>query len=160
MSQKRPALFRGRLRRHHCFVCPTAVHHEAKISRREQARHCERRPKVGRVNCRRLSVGEPNPRCSAVKNSEVWRICAFLSGRMGRPALDQTGLTELYNFVLRLDTLEGLSSSEADFKTKMSDWSSSSIFFDIQKQLGLQLISGKAPVEYLVIDPVERPSEN
>jgi uncharacterized protein (TIGR03435 family) len=42
----------------------------------------------------------------------------------------------------------------------MSDWSSSSIFSDIQKQLGLQLISGKAPGDYLVIDHVEKPSEN
>jgi uncharacterized protein (TIGR03435 family) len=28
------------------------------------------------------------------------------------------------------------------------------------KPLGLQLIAGTAPVEYLVVDHVERPSEN
>jgi uncharacterized protein (TIGR03435 family) len=30
----------------------------------------------------------------------------------------------------------------------------------IQKQLGLKLEPGKSPVEYVVIDHVERPSEN
>ena len=96
----------------------------------------------------------------AVKNSELWRFCAFLSGRMGRPVVDQTGLSGLYDFTLRLDTLEGLSTSDPDFKIKFSDWSSSSIFSDIQKQLGLQLVPGKEPVDYLVIDHVEPPTEN
>jgi len=96
----------------------------------------------------------------AVRNSEMWRFCAFLSGRMGRPVLDQTGLTGVYDFTLRLDTLEGVSSSDPELKAKISDWSSSSIFSDIQKQLGLQLLSGKAPVDYLVIDHVARPTEN
>jgi uncharacterized protein (TIGR03435 family) len=39
-------------------------------------------------------------------------------------------------------------------------WSSSSIFTQIQKQLGLRLEADKAPVEYLVIDHLEKPSEN
>jgi uncharacterized protein (TIGR03435 family) len=95
-----------------------------------------------------------------VKNSELWRFCAFLSGRMGRPVLDRTGLTGLYDFAVRLDTLEGLSNTDLDSKTRMSDWSSSSIFSDIQKQLGLQLVQGKEPVDYMVIDHLERPSEN
>jgi uncharacterized protein (TIGR03435 family) len=45
-------------------------------------------------------------------------------------------------------------------KQKMSDWSLSSIFSDIEKQLGLRLESDRAPVETLVIDHVERPSGN
>ena len=35
-----------------------------------------------------------------------------------------------------------------------------SIFAAIQEQLGLKLESAKAPVELLVIDRVERPSQN
>jgi uncharacterized protein (TIGR03435 family) len=96
-----------------------------------------------------------------IKNTELWRFCAVLSGRMGRPVVDETGLTGIYNFTLKLDILEDVSSSKPDLnKTKIADWSSSSIFSDIQKQLGLQLVSAKAPVDYLVIDHVEQPAEN
>lgn len=95
-----------------------------------------------------------------IKNSELWRFCAILSGRMGRPVIDETGLTGIYNFTLKLDVFEGVSNSDPDLKTKMADWSSSSIFSDIQRQLGLQLMSSKAPVDYLVIDHVEQPSGN
>ena len=94
------------------------------------------------------------------KNIELWRFCAILSGRMGRPVVDETRLTGIYNFTLKLDVFEGVSRSDPDLKTKMADWSSSSIFSDIQRQLGLQLVPSKAPVDYLVIDHVEQPSEN
>ena len=94
------------------------------------------------------------------KNIELWRFCAILSGRMGRPVVDETRLTGIYNFTLKLDVFEGVSSSDPDLKTKMTDWSSSSIFSDIERQLGLQLVPSKAPVDYLVIDHVEQPSEN
>ena len=45
-------------------------------------------------------------------------------------------------------------------KQRRSDWSLSSIFTDIETQLGLRLESDRAPVETLVIDHVERPSGN
>jgi uncharacterized protein (TIGR03435 family) len=137
-----------------------AVHHESKRADVYKLIIAKGGPKLEESTAGGPPSGNLIPGGYAVKNSEVWRFCAFLSGRMGRPVLDQTGLTGLYNFALRLDTLEGLSNSDPDFKTKISDWSSSSIFSDIQKQLGLQLVSGKAPVDYLVIDHVEKPSEN
>jgi uncharacterized protein (TIGR03435 family) len=40
------------------------------------------------------------------------------------------------------------------------NFNASSVFTAIEEQLGLKLISGKGPVEVIVIDHVERPSAN
>ena len=40
------------------------------------------------------------------------------------------------------------------------DLSGPSIFTAVREQLGLRLVSQKAPVEIIVIDRVEKPSEN
>ena len=100
------------------------------------------------------------PQCTVFNNTEMWVFAATLTGRMGRPVLDLTGLKGAYDFTLRLDTLEELSSDDPALKSKVSDWSSSSIFTDIQKQLGLELKADKAPVDSIVVDHAERPSAN
>ncbi len=100
------------------------------------------------------------PQCMPFHNTEMWVFAATLTGRMDRPVLDMTGLKGAYDFSLRLDTLERLTAADPDLKAKGTDWSTSSIFTDIEKQLGLKLESDKAPVKFLVIDHVEKPSEN
>ena len=81
---------------------------------------------------------------------------------LDRPVLDQTGLPGHYDFTLnwRPDEFQfqGLgvkmpppsADAEAD----------PDLFTAIQQQLGLKLESTKAPAEVLVIDHVEKPSEN
>ena len=109
---------------------------------------------------------DPNcvfPKCRQFNNTDMFTFASELADRMGRPVLDLTGLHGSYDFTLRLDSMEGLAVNDPidpALKQKMSDWSLSSIFTDIEKQLGLRLESDKAPVETLVIDHVERPSEN
>jgi len=63
----------------------------------------------------------------------------------GRKILDRTGLTGAYDLTLKWDP---------------TDATGPSLFTAIQEQLGLKLESTKAPVEVLVIDHIERPSEN
>jgi uncharacterized protein (TIGR03435 family) len=122
------------------------------------------------------SVTEGEPGCAA--GSEGGAVCHnmtmtafsnYLTNRMGRPVLDRTGLQKSYDFTLKLDGTPGVNqikeaaSSGGDagaVKRAMSDWSSSSIFSDIQKQLGLKLKADKAPVDNIVIDHAEKPSEN
>lgn len=65
-----------------------------------------------------------------------------------RKIIDQTGLKEKYDFTLRWAP-DGL-----------ADSSEPSIFTAIREQLGLKLESTKSPVDILVIDHIERPSEN
>lgn len=67
---------------------------------------------------------------------------------LGRPVLDKTGLTGHYDFVLRYNMNESPESSGP------------SLFTAIQEQLGLKLEAKKGPVPILVIDHIERPSED
>ena len=69
-----------------------------------------------------------------------------------RPVVDQTGLIGLYDF-----TLTWIHDPSGDDAT--SDNIAS--FHDaLKKQLGLQLKSSHAPLDFLIVDHVERPSEN
>jgi uncharacterized protein (TIGR03435 family) len=92
-------------------------------------------------------------------------LVAFLD----RPAVDKTGLAGLFNFHLEFTPDE----TSPGFLARMQQMRDSgpagaatdptggtTIFTAMQEQLGLKLESTKAPREILVIDHVERPSEN
>jgi uncharacterized protein (TIGR03435 family) len=91
------------------------------------------------------------------RNAEVHRLAGFLSSRLDRIVVDDTGLKGLYNFVVKVpEDLRGQS-----MKSESSlDSPSAAVFTEVLKPLGLQLVTGKAPVEVFVVDHVERPSEN
>ena len=78
-------------------------------------------------------------------------LIALLEGNLGRPVNDNTNLKALFDFRLQF-ARESLS--------RNSDVPGTSIFTAIQEQLGLKLESAKGPVEVLVIDSVQKPSEN
>ncbi len=107
------------------------------------------------------------------RNMTMPTFSSLLTDRMGRVVLDLTELKEAYDFTLKLEGVPGLNqmreamasggdpgTAKRTMAAAMRDWSSSSIFSDIQKQLGLKLEADKGPVDHLVIDHVERPSEN
>jgi uncharacterized protein (TIGR03435 family) len=70
--------------------------------------------------------------------------------------IDKTGLTGLYDLTLTWtsDSTVGSPASADDSP------SSPSIFTALEEQLGLKLESAKGPVKVLVIDHIEKPSEN
>ena len=75
----------------------------------------------------------------------------------GRTVLDKTGLKGNYDVTLNYAPLDG----QPTFLNGVpQEETRPSIFTAVQEQLGLKLDSQKAPVEVLVIDHVERPSEN
>jgi bla regulator protein blaR1 len=85
--------------------------------------------------------------------------------RFGLIVVDKTGLTGKYDFTLRWTPDERAPSKKIGSEpmpgnAPPSDSSGPSIFTAIQEQLGLKLERQKGPVEILVIDHVERPSEN
>jgi uncharacterized protein (TIGR03435 family) len=77
-----------------------------------------------------------------------------LTGRMNQPVVDRTGLTGRYDFVLRW--------TPETFQTAAGNGGSSNdgtpIVTALQEQLGLKLERQRAPVEFLIIDRIERPS--
>jgi uncharacterized protein (TIGR03435 family) len=77
-----------------------------------------------------------------------------LAQLLGRPVLNQTGLSGRYDLSLRWapDDVAVSASSSPDLPPD--------IFTAIQEQLGLKLESTKAPVPVLVIDSVNKPSAN
>jgi uncharacterized protein (TIGR03435 family) len=72
---------------------------------------------------------------------------------LDRPVLDQTGLTGTYN--LSLTYTPDIPTNRGE-----SDPNDISIFTAVQEQLGLKLEPQKASIEILVVDSVEKPSEN
>jgi uncharacterized protein (TIGR03435 family) len=88
-----------------------------------------------------------------------------LSSQLGRPVIDRTGLKGNFDFKLEWTPDPGQSFAfgggppGADAPPP-PDPNGPSIFTAVQEQLGLRLESQKGPVEMLVIDKVEKPSEN
>jgi len=81
----------------------------------------------------------------------------------GRTVVNQTGLSGTYDFTLRW-TRERLAATGQQGDSPGSATSSEpegpALFTGLQEQLGLRLVSTKGPVEVLVIDHIEKPSEN
>ncbi|SPF51300.1 exported hypothetical protein [Candidatus Sulfopaludibacter sp. SbA4] len=76
----------------------------------------------------------------------------------GLPVIDRTGLSGTFDIHLEWDfTPPDPVSPESGAASEPHD---TSIISNIRKQLGLQLSPGKGPREFLVIDHLERPSEN
>jgi uncharacterized protein (TIGR03435 family) len=84
-------------------------------------------------------------------------LASRLSNQLGRPVVNNTGLEENYDFDLQW--APDLGPAVQDAQTA-ADSAGPSIFTALQEQLGLRLEAIKGPVEVIVIDQVENPSEN
>ncbi len=73
---------------------------------------------------------------------------------LGRMVVDKTGLTGLYDWTLTWTP------ANAEPGTTLPDPNAPGLFAALEEQLGLKLVSAKAPVQVLVVEHVERPTEN
>jgi uncharacterized protein (TIGR03435 family) len=89
----------------------------------------------------------------------VANLVHLLARQLGRTVVDKTGLTGNYDFTLKWAPDESQGPPGMD-NGSPPDSSGPSLFTAIQEQLGLRLEAQKGPVEILVIDHVERPSDN
>jgi len=86
-----------------------------------------------------------------------WNLGQFLS-HDERPVVDMTGLTGYYDF--KLTFLPPTIEPEVRDTLAQDVLDRPSLFEALRQQLGLKLTAQKGPVQYFVIDHVERPSEN
>jgi uncharacterized protein (TIGR03435 family) len=98
----------------------------------------------------------------AGKRLTIDTIATVLSRQFERDVLNRTGLPGKYDFQLDWTPDSGPCPLAPDSEASAAASPSAlpSIFTAIQQQLGLKLESSKGPVEFLVIDRVERPSAN
>jgi uncharacterized protein (TIGR03435 family) len=90
-------------------------------------------------------------------NATMADLTGFLSVRSaGHPVEDHTGLTGHYDFVLNW-----VDDPDSKLPPGATDWDdpNSVLHWDVQP-LGLHLTSAKIPIDNLVIDHIEKPSEN
>ena len=81
-------------------------------------------------------------------NVPVFYLSTVLGNKLSHPVIDKTGLEGKYDWTLVWDPDPSADSTEPSISTA------------VQEQLGLKLDAQKGPVKMLVIDSVERPSEN
>jgi uncharacterized protein (TIGR03435 family) len=81
---------------------------------------------------------------------------------LDRPVLDQTGLTGRYDFTLLWTPDDSQFGGMGAKIPPPSDNTTAppNLYTAIQEQIGLKLDAAKAPADVLVIDHVEKPSEN
>jgi uncharacterized protein (TIGR03435 family) len=88
-------------------------------------------------------------------------IAAILSRQLDHEVINRTGLSGEYDIQLNFTPDSGPCRVGADSQSVSTDPSGlPSIQTAVQEQLGLKLESAKGPVELLIVDRVERPSEN
>lgn len=80
----------------------------------------------------------------------------FVLGVMDRPVVNRTGIEGRFDIHLEFAPDDNMPMPGAAVPDPLAP----SIFTALQEQLGLKLESAKGPREFLVIDSVQRPSDN
>jgi uncharacterized protein (TIGR03435 family) len=102
-------------------------------------------------HCGRQSCGPNGCDLTAVSYS-IKFLCTILQAQIGSPVLDKTGLTG--NYAFRLQYYAPKLYSEGDESTFTS------VFDAVQEQLGMKLVRTSSPVEYVIVDHIEKPTPN
>jgi uncharacterized protein (TIGR03435 family) len=123
------------------------------------------------VDCEALLASQPGRRERCIlyalpsgtltlRGQTMSALANALSSLLGRPVVDQTGLTGGFDADAEFnpDGLPGMAVLPPDAGPSASD--APSLFTTFEEQLGLKLESGRGPVEVFVIDQADRPTEN
>lgn len=113
----------------------------------------------GQTYCERTISGlKPSVQADGATLDEFSKMLRMV---VGRPVIDKTGISGRFNLLVKFSR-EGteLAGIQAKDPPASDPGAPPSIFTALQEQLGLKLESGRGPVDMLVIDHIEKPSEN
>jgi uncharacterized protein (TIGR03435 family) len=88
-------------------------------------------------------------------------LCWFLGQQLQndqRPVIDRTGLQKTYDFTLKFAPLLAPGASKDGLPPELQELPS--IFDALKDQLGLKLEPTRGPVDYYIIDQIDKPSPN
>ncbi len=132
------------------------LHRETKSLQAYTLEVAKNGPKIERAAAGESSTNTSTDNSGIVMEARCTDMEGFariLARSVDLPVVNGTGLRGLFNFTLRWTPQSARTpSSEAP--------DGPSLFTAVQEQLGLRLRAGKAPVEVIVIDHVEKPSAN
>jgi uncharacterized protein (TIGR03435 family) len=80
-------------------------------------------------------------------------MASVLSDVMNRPVFDQTGIPGQFDFDMRFP-------ADLDNPGTFTELRGPGLFTAFQEQVGLRLESAKEKMDVIVIDSIDRPSEN
>jgi bla regulator protein BlaR1 len=107
-----------------------------------------------------ITMRPGSPARAGSRNTTMDLFAASLPslGKLGRPVLDQTGLSGRFDFMLEW-TPEPNGPPPPDAAVP-PDTQGTTFLEALREQLGLKLVSTNGPVQILVIDHIGHPSEN
>lgn len=123
----------------------------------------------GEIECGPQGMERKGPNVAWGFLGEFDDFARILNSMLDRPVVNRAGLTGVFNFHLEFapdETAPGFGArlraiaERGDATTPSDPTGGTSIFTAFQEQLGLKLEPAKGPREFLVIEHLERPSEN
>jgi uncharacterized protein (TIGR03435 family) len=120
------------------------------------------------VNCAALDPKNPTPNvgmCGGIamargrftaKTATMTQLATSLSIVVQRPVFDRTGLSEPFDFDLEWAPIN----VDVDVAAAPVSEFAPSLLVALDEQLGVKLESQRAPIEYIVIDSAELPTDN
>jgi uncharacterized protein (TIGR03435 family) len=112
----------------------------------------------------RLCRNAVSPRSVDFEGGTLSMFAGLLGLILDRPVIDKTGITNYFEIRLKFSPDDSaasrLATADPGSPAAVSSPDAPGIFQAIQEQLGLRLVPAKGPVNVLLIDHIERPSEN
>ena len=114
----------------------------------------------GQRRCRNMA----SPRSVDFEGGTLSMFAGSLGMVLDRPVIDKTGITRYFEMHLVFSPDDSAAprpvADDPGASAAVTSPDAPGIFQAIQEQLGLRLVPAKGPVDVLVIDHIERPSEN